>query len=290
MGFEYLRPSTLEEALSLLGLDGCRGGATLIAGGTDVMRKTRARSVDSKCLVDITGIPGLGSISDDGAGGLRIGSVTTIRDVQTSPLVRERFPVLAKAAGLLGSVAIRNVATIGGNICNASPAAECAPALLCLSAEARIVGANGERVVALDDFFTGPGATVLDEDEILVEIHIPGSGPGARGAYLKHSPRGSIDAAIVGVAAVGSFDPTGNVCHEIKVALGAAAPTPVRAVTAEGLIRGKTLDQELIAAAAEAAAADSLPISDVRASADYRREMVRVMARRALHGLQKGTS
>jgi aerobic carbon-monoxide dehydrogenase medium subunit len=283
MKFEYVRPSTLAEAIGLL--SEYRREAQVIAGGTDVMRKTRARVLDPKYLIDITGIPGLGSISDGGSNGLRIGGASTVRGVETSPLVRQRFPVLVAAAGLLGSVAIRNVATVGGNLCNASPAAECAPALLCLSGEARIVGPNGERVVPLDEFFVGPGATVVGEDELVAEIHIPGGRPGTRGSYLKHSPRGSIDLAIVGVAAVATFAAGAEVCEEIKLALGAVAPTPVRARTAEDLIRGKVLDEGLIAAAAEAAAADSHPISDVRASADYRRDMVRVFTRRALRAL-----
>jgi aerobic carbon-monoxide dehydrogenase medium subunit len=288
MGFDYLQPSTLEESVSLLQRH--RGEATIVAGGTDVMRKTRARVLDPKYVIDITGIAGLGRISDDGSGGLRIGSATAIRDVETSPLVRQRFPLLAKAAGLLGSVAIRNVATLGGNICNASPAAECAPALLCLSAEVKILGSTGERAILLDDFFTGPGATVLDEDEIVTEIHVPESRPGTKGIYLKHGPRGSIDRAIVGVAAVGTFDPGGKVCHEIILALGGVAPTPIRARAAESFIRGKVLDKELVAAAAEAAAGESRPISDVRASEEYRRDMVRVFAGRALLRLGKGTS
>ena len=237
MGFDYLQPSTLEESLGLV--QRYRGEAMIIAGGTDVMRKTRARVLDPKFLIDITGIAGLRSISDDGSNGLRIGSATTIRDLETSALVQGRFPVLAKAAGLLGSVAIRNVATIGGNICNASPAAECAPALLCLSVEAKILRSDGERVVLLDDFFTGPGATVMHEDEILTEIHIPGSRPGTQGVYIKHGPRGSIDRAIVGVAAIGTFDPEGKVCHEIRLALGAVAPTPIRARRAEDLHPGE---------------------------------------------------
>ncbi len=288
MRFDYAQPSTLEESWALL--HKYRGKATVLAGGTDVMRKTRARSLDPECLIDITGIAGLGDISDDGNHGLRIGSTVTIRDVETSPLVRQRFPVLAEAAGLLGSVAIRNVATLGGNICNASPAAECAPALLCLSAEARIVGPAGERLVPLEDFFTGPGATVLGDDEILAEIHVPASEPGSRAAYLKHSARGSIDLAIVGVAAVGVFDPTDRVCHGIRMALGAVAPTPIRTRTAEDLVRGKVLDEEQVAAAAEAAAEEARPISDVRGSEAYRRDMVRVFTRRVLRDLEGGAS
>jgi len=295
MRFEYLRPSTLEVAMGLLHEYGAE--AKVVAGGTDVMRKTRARVLNPRYVIDITGIPEWGIISADGGGGLRIGSTATVREVETSPLVRQRFPVLARAAGLLGSVAIRNVATIGGNLCNASPAADCAPALLCLSAAARIVGPGGERVVPLDDFFIGPGATVLGQEEMLVEILVPGAGwgvetaaagapsvtgSGVSGAYLKHSRAGGIDLAVVGVAAVGTFDPTDRVCRDIKLALGAVAPTPTRARTAEDLLRGNIITGELMAAAAEAAAAEARPISDVRASAEYRRDMVRVFVKRAL--------
>lgn len=280
MRFEYLQPSTVDECMDLLGK--YQKDAKIIAGGTDLMLKARARMVSPDYVVDVTGIPSLCQIADDGDGGVRIGAAATVRDVSASALVRERFPLLADAAGLIGSVGIRNVATIGGNVCNASPSAECSPALLCLSATAKIVGPKGERVVPFDKFFVGPGASVLEPDELLLEIHVPASKPGTKGAYLKNSPRGSIDLAIVGVAAVGTFAPQDGACLDIKLALGAVAATPIRAKNAEKVLQGKVLDDGLIATAAQAAADGARPITDVRASAEYRQEMVRVFTQRAL--------
>jgi len=283
MRFDYLQPSTVDECVGLLAKHG--KNAKIIAGGTDLMLKTRARMVNPKYVVDVGDINDLRRIADDGVKGLRIGSCVTVREVESSPLVKERYQLLATAAGLIGSVGIRNVATIGGNICNASPSAETLPALLCLSAEVRIVGPKGERMVPLGEFFVGPGATVLGQDELLTEVLIPAPKPGTKGVYLKNSPRGSIDLAIVGVAAVGTFDPASKACTEIKVALGAVAATPIRAKNAEKILQGKVFDDALIAAAAQAAADEARPINDVRASAEYRREMVRVFTRRALETL-----
>jgi CO/xanthine dehydrogenase FAD-binding subunit len=279
MRFDYLQPSTIGECVALLGSLG--KDAKIIAGGTDLMIQTRARSVDPRYVIDVTGIPDLCSIRENDDGGLRIGAAVTVRDVASSSVVREKFPLLATAAGLIGSVGIRNVATIGGNLCNASPSAECAPALLCLGAETQLAGPGGERTVPLEEFFTGPGATVVGPEELLVEIVVPAVGPGTRGVYLKNSPRGSIDLAIVGVATVATFAPDGT-CRGIKISLGAVAPTPMRAKKAEDLLEGKIFDDTLIASAARIAADESRPVDDVRASAGYRREMIEVFARRAL--------
>jgi CO/xanthine dehydrogenase FAD-binding subunit len=281
MRFDYLQPATVEESLALLAEHG--GDAKLVAGGTTVMRQARMRALDANVLIDLTGVAGLTGIWDDGYEGLRIGSMATIRDLELSPLVRERFPMLAKAAGMLGSVAIRNVGTIGGNLCNASPAAECAPALLCLAAKVRIIGPKGERVLPLDDFFTTRGVTVVGNDEILAAIEVPASGAGLRSAYLKNSPRGTIDRATVGVAAAGILGPDGHIFQEIKIALGGAAPTPIRAKGAEQVLHGKSINEAVIAAAARAAASESNPYTDVQATAEYRREMVGVYTRRVLH-------
>ena len=280
MRFDYLQPSTVDECVGLLAKHG--KNAKIIAGGTDLMLKARARMISPEYVIDITGIPSLCQIADDGEGGLRIGAASTVRDVSVSAAVVEKFPLLATAAGLIGSVGIRNVATIGGNVCNASPSAECSPALLCLSATARIVGPKGERVVPLSEFFVGPGVSVLEPEELLVDIHVPASKPGTRGVYLKNSPRGSIDLAIVSVATVGTFAQEDGACKEIRVALGAVAATPIRAENAEKILRGKVLDDSLIASAAQAAADEARPITDVRASAEYRKEMVRVFTQRAL--------
>jgi len=191
---------------------------------------------------------------------------------------------------LAGSVAVRNQGTLGGNLCNAAPSAEMAPSLIGLSAKAKIVGPEGERIVPLEDFFKGPGLTVLKKGELLVEIQVPDPSLGVRGVYLKHSIRGSIDLAIVGVAVIGDFEPKGNTCQDVKIVLGAVAPTPMRARGAEELLRGKKIKNGLIEESAEKASAESRPISDVRASEWYRREMVKVLTRQGLNKIMGRTA
>jgi CO/xanthine dehydrogenase FAD-binding subunit len=283
MRFDYLQPTDVADCLGLLAKHGA--GAKIIAGGTDLIPKAQARVADPRYVVDVTGIAELCDITD-AAGGLRIGAAVTVADVSRSPLVRERFPLLASAAALIGSVGIRNVATIGGNICNASPSSECSPALMCLSAEARIVGPDGERTVPIEEFFVGPGMNVLSADELLREIHIPRLGPHARGVYLKHSPRGSIDLATVGVAVLASFSADTGACEDVRIALGAVAPTPLRAGEAERLLRGAVWSDKVITDATAAAAEAARPIDDVRASAAYRRKMVGVFTGRALRSIR----
>lgn len=169
--FTYLEPKTTEEAISLLDKHGDK--ARVIAGGTDLLIQVRNKVINPKQVIDIGYISSLDYIDYDDNRGLRIGALTTIRALETSAMLQKRYPVISQAASQLGSFAIRNVATIGGNLCNAAPSAETAPALMALSASARIIGPNGEGIVPLEDFFTGPGTTVLEKGELLVEIQVP---------------------------------------------------------------------------------------------------------------------
>jgi len=219
----------------------------------------------------------------DDEGTLSIGALATIRALEISAQVNERHPVISQAAGQLGSVAIRNVGTVGGNLCHASPAADTAPALIALGARAKIAGPAGIRTTALENFFTGPGRTILERGEILTEIQVPAIAPDTKGVYFKHAIRGASDLAIVGVAVVANFD--GGRCRSLRVALGAVAPTPIRATGAERLLEGREPDQALIEVAARAAADESRPITDIRGSAEYRREMVQVFVRTAIKSL-----
>jgi carbon-monoxide dehydrogenase medium subunit len=177
-------------------------------------------------------------------------------------------------------MAIRNVGTIGGNLCHASPSAETAPSLIGLGASVKLMGPDGERTVALEKFFTGPGQTVLQTGEMMVDIQVPPMPLESKGIYLKHTTRGTVNPAIVGVAAIVTMDR--KRCKEIKLVLGAVAPTPTRVKKAEEILRGEEIDEPLIEKAAQAASDESSPISDVRASADYRKEMVKVFTRYAL--------
>ncbi len=280
MRFEYLQPQTIEEATSLL--TKYKGRSKVIAGGTDVVTQMRGNLIKPQYLVDITGINGLSYIDVDGGKGLKIGALTPIRDLEKSAELKRSYPIISQAAGQLGSGAIRNMGTIGGNLCNAAPSAETAPALLVLSAKAKITGSRGERVVPLEDFFLGPGNTTLEAGELLVEIQVPAPLPHTIGVYLKHAIRGTIDLAIVGVAVAVTTDPESKVCQDIKIALGAVAPIPVRARKAEEILMGKKIYDDLINKSAQAASDEASPISDVRASAEYRREMVKVFTRRAI--------
>ena len=280
MRFEYVEPTTIQEALSsLIKYDG-RG--KVIAGGTDLLVQMRQKTIKPEYVIDITYIPGLDYIRYDEREGLRIGALTTIRAIELSAEARQRYPVISEAAGQLGSVAIRNLGTLGGNLCNAAPSAETAPALIGLSARAKIIGPDGEKVVPLEDFFTGPGTTVLKTGELLVEVQVPVPSLTTRGIYLKHAIRGSIDLAIIGVAVIADLEPKEKICKDIKIVLGAVAPTAMRARKAEEILKGKRMEESLIEKSAEAASAESKPITDVRASAWYRREMVKVFTRQAL--------
>jgi len=280
MRFEYQELKTLEEAISFL--EKHDGRAKVIAGGTDLIPQIRDRKLSPEVVLDIGGIPGLDGVEYDESKGLTIGAMTRIRTLEKSPILHKHYPILAQAASQLGSVAIRNVGTIGGNICNASPSAETAPALLALSGSARIAGPDGVRSVLFEDFFLGPGKTVLGPAELLIEIIVPPPAPETKGIYLKHGHRGTIDLAMVGVAAVVQFLEDNQTCRDIKIGLGAVAPTPIRARTAEEVIKGKKLDQSIIERCAEEAGGDTCCISDVRCCDEYREEMIKVFVRRAL--------
>lgn len=281
MEFEYLEPTSVEEAVSMLFK--YEGKTRVIAGGTDLVRnQIREKTINLEYLIDLGSILGLAEIRWDEQQWLSIGALTTLRSLERSPEVQKRFPVLSKAAGQLGSVAIRNLGTVGGNLCNAAPSAEMAPSLIGLSAMAKIMGPSGGRGVPLEDFFTGPGTTVLRRGELLTEIQVPAPKPGTKGTYLKHGARGTIDLAIVGVAVIATLEGKDKVCKDIRIVLGAVAPTPMMARKAAEILKGKKIDEALINQSAEMAANESRPISDVRASEEYRREMVKVFTRRAI--------
>jgi len=277
--FEYLTPKTIDEVLSLLSQ--YKEKAKVIAGGTDVVPQLKRREIKApQYIIDLKGIPGLDYIKYDEVGGLTLGALATIHAVETSPVIREKFSVLFQAAQSMASPQVRNRGTIVGNICNAVPSADTATALLTLEAKLKLVSQQGERMVNIEDFFTGPNQTVLNDEELLQEIQIPNLPPHAKGIYLKLTPRRAMDLAIVGVAVV--VIPEDGLCNDIRIALGAVAPTPIRAKRAEGILRGQRFNEQLMEKAAQTAAEESKPIDDHRASAEYRREMVKVLTKRAM--------
>lgn len=277
--FDYLKPGTIDETLSLLSQ--YKGRARVIAGGTDILPKLKRREIQvPEYMIDLKGAPNLDYIKHDEVGGLNLGALVTIHDVETSPIVQQRFGVLFEAAESMASTQVRNRGTIAGNLCNAVPSADTAPALLALEASLKLTSQQGERIVNVEDFFTGPGETVLGDEEILQEIHVPNLPPDSRGRYLKLTPRRSMDLAIVGVAAVVVAED--GMCNDVRIALGAVAPTPIRARRAEDIVRGQKLSDEVIARAAQTAAQECHPISDHRASAEYRCHMVEALTKRAI--------
>jgi carbon-monoxide dehydrogenase medium subunit len=276
-GFEYAEPTSLEEAFAILRRN---EGARILAGGTDLVLGMRERKFEPRIVVNIKRIQGLDRIQIDEHGELRIGALVTINAVDSSERVRAAFPMLASAAHNLGSYQIRNRATIGGNLCNASPAADTAPPLIALGAVVKIAGPREERIVKLEDFFVGPGKTALTKGEILVEIDVPSSPRGSYTAYLKHGPRNAMDIATVNAALMCTL--SGHKCEDARIVLGSVAPTPMRARKAEAEIRGKPIDENTVRKVAELASEECSPISDVRASAEYRRAMVKAVVRRML--------
>lgn len=278
--FDHLEPKTVEEACSLLSK--YKGKAKVIAGGTDLLPAMRNREVTPAYIINVRSIPNLDYIHYTDAEGLKIGALATLYDIESSPIIREKFPMVADAASKIGTPQVRNMGTIGGNLCNAAPSADTAPPLIGLEAKAKINGPNGERVIALEEFFIGPGENALQADEILTEIQIPNPPPHTRGVYLKLPARTMVDLAVVGVAVVVTLDDKERSSVDAKIVLGAVAPTPVRARQAEDIIKSKAISRELIEKAAEAAAGEAKPISDLRGSASYRKEMVNTLTKRAI--------
>jgi CO/xanthine dehydrogenase FAD-binding subunit len=278
--FDYVRPNRVEEVLSLLGSHD-EGTARVFAGGTDVIPKLKGRVLGApEVLVDLKGISDLNYLVYEERGDLRIGALATIFEVAHAAFVKEGFAPLSQAADAIASTQVQNRGTIVGNICNAVPSADSAPALLCLGAKVVCVRKDGEREIDLEDFFIGPNKTALGKAEMVKELRIPKTPGGSKGVYLKLSPRSKMDLAVVGVGAIVVKED--GVFKDVKIGLGAVAPTPMRARQAEGVLIGSKVSDGVIERAAKAASEESKPIDDHRASAEYRRMMVEVLVKRAI--------
>jgi len=277
--FDYIKPKNVHEVLDLLSKN--NGDVKVYAGGTDVIPKIKSRLIHTpKVLVDLKGIPEWDYIQYDQKEGLRIGALATISSVAHSAHVREKFGILSQAARSIASTQVQNRGTIVGNICNAVPSADSAPALLCLEAKLSCVSSGGERVIDIEDFFAGPNQTALNPDELVKEIRIQNMPPQSKGVYIKLSPRSRMDLAVVGVGVLVAQDK--GVFQDVKIALGAVAPTPMRAKRAEDVLKGEKVLSETLVRAADTASKESEPIDDHRASAEYRRMMVEVLVKRAV--------
>ena len=275
--FEIALPRSVEECLDVLRERA--GKAKVVAGGTDLLPQMKNGLLKPPFVVDLSGVPALRTLQRDGKG-IRIGAAVTARTLELDPHVRSAFPAIAESGALVGSVQVRNLATVGGNLCNAAPSADMAPPLVALDAEAVIAGPQGQRRVPMASFFTGVRQTVLAPDELLVEIAVPAPGARSGGQYLRHTPRRELDIAVVGVASQITLND--GVCGKIRIALASVAPTPVRALAAERALMDQPVTPELIERAAELAVEAAKPISDQRGSADFRRHLVRVLTRRTL--------
>jgi len=277
----YAAPETLEELTDLL----AEGRALLFAGGTDVMPQTRSGAREFQpYLINVSRVAGLRGIAREGAK-IEIGALTTVTDILESSLVQDHVPVLANAADCFASGQVRNTATLGGNLCNASPAADMAIPLLLVDAEVELVSHETRRTVPLSEFFTGPGKTSLEASEILTRVRFDVPAKGFRARFIKFGSRPALDIAVVSVGVAGVL--ANGVFGNTRVAFGAAAPTPMRGEKTEGFLEDRVLDDDAIAAAAAVAEEEVSPISDIRGSAWYRRELIRTLTARALRDVAR---
>jgi CO/xanthine dehydrogenase FAD-binding subunit len=277
--FEVVQPGNLTEAAYLL--QELREKGCALAGGTDVFVSMKEKGFQPEVLVDLKRIEELRGIAPAGDHRISIGATTTLHEVETSKLVKEICPVLAEIVGQIGSIQVRNRGTIGGNVGNGSPAADSARALLILDAEMEVASESGSRFIPIESFFVGPGKTAIRRGEILRRIYVPGLKPGTKTASIKYGPRRAMDCAVVSVAVALTFDPSG-ICRAARIALGSVAPTPIRARQAEALLVDQKITDRQVEKVAEVAQSEARPISDVRASAGYRTQLVQVLVKRAI--------
>ena len=275
--FDLALPQSLDDCLKILADHG--GRAKLLAGGTDLLPQMKHGLLKPALVVDLSGIDRVRRV-DNGSGGLRIGAAVTARELEVHPALGGAYRSIAESAALVGSLQVRNLATVGGNLCNAAPSADMAPPLVALEAQAVIAGAKGERRVPIADFFTGVRKTVLAPNELLVELIVPAPGPNSGGQYLRHTPRRELDIAVVGVAS--QLTMANGRCAKARIALASVAPTPVRATAAERALEGQAVTPELSERAATLAIEAAKPISDQRGSSEFRKHLVRVLTRRTL--------
>lgn len=276
--FEFHAPKTLTEAIALLQSEG--PDVRLMAGGTDLLMKIKLGAVKPKSIVSLKSIPGLNAIHFDEQSGLTIGATALLSEVAEHPDILKYYPTVAQAARATANVQVRNMGTVVGNLCNASPAADNAPIHLAMCTEVLVEGPDGKRSLPSDQFFRGPGVTALLPAEIVTAVRVPRRPEGAGTAYHSLSARGKLDCNAVGAAAMVTL--RGRVCEDVRFFISACGPTPLRAKNAEAIVRGKELTKELVEQAGSEASAESLPITDLRATADYRTQMVVVLTRRVL--------
>ena len=279
--FDYLAPQTIEETLTLLNEH--RGDAKLLAGGTDIIVNLRARQEHAKYLIDIKDVKELQHISFDEKSGLTLGAAVTLNQLIHHDMVSKIYPILGEAASTIGDYEIRNRATLVGNICNASPAADTAPALLILDATVNVSSTAGKRKVPIREFFTGVKKTSLVGNELVTSVNVPIPPEKSQAGYLKARRTTGEDVAVIGVA--GLVAPNGKDAKSVRLAYASLAPTPVRAYDAEKIFEKKKPVNQLLDEAMPAVMKVVSPISDVRAGKEYRANLVRVLTKRLVQRL-----
>lgn len=284
--FDYYAPERIEDACALLMEKG--EDARVMAGGTDLLLRARRGMISLKTVIDLQKIQGLDVISVEQGKGLTIGATARLADVESHPVIREKYPAIAEAALATANVQIRHMGTVAGNLCNAAPSAENAPTLLAMGAEVTLVGPKGQRQMSLDRFFKGPRLTEIQQGEVLTAIHVPEPPEGSGAAYQHISARGKVDISAVCVGVQMTIK--GDTCQEARIFLGAVAPTPMRAIKAEKVVTDNPITETSLQNAGLEASKECLPISDMRASAEYRRMMVAVLTARAIDESRKRAS
>jgi len=277
--FEYRTPKSLKEVHANLKEFG--SDAKLVAGGTALIIMMKQRLVRPSCLISLRSVRGLNGIELQN-GGLRIGGLATHRQLETSPLIRRRLPVLAETYHHVATLRVRNMATVGGGLAHADPNQDPPPSLIALGATLKATSANGSRVIPMDEFFKDYYETVLNPDELITEVMVPKLPPNSGAAYIKFLPRTADDYATVSAAAVLTLDKSNKTVADVRIALGSVGVTPIRATAAEAVLRGQPLKAEAFAEAGEKAKEAVDPISDFRGSAGYKKDMAAVFVRRAL--------
>jgi carbon-monoxide dehydrogenase medium subunit len=286
--FQYFKPESLPEAISLAAKYGPE--ATLLAGGTDLIVQMKRKIKTPTCVINLKGISELNGIMFSQEKGLFVGPLVTHYTLGEHPVIFEKYSLLAEAARLVGTHQIRERGTLGGNICNGSPAADTIPPLLCLEAKLKLQKSGKETITPIEDFFEGPQKTKLEPDEILTEIQLPPLERHTGGAYVKLGVRKSLEIAVVGVAALVTLDKDKKICLKAKIALASVAPIPLLCQKAEAILLRKEMGEPIINQAAKSAQEEAAPITDVRGTAKYRREMIYIVAKRALNEALKRAS
>lgn len=281
--FNYHAPGSIGEACKLLKEQG--DGAVIMAGGTDLLIKIQRGLLKAKTVVSLQEIESIRETTFKKGKGLFIGAMARLTDVANHSTIKKEFPAVAEAALATANVQIRNMGTVVGNLCNAAPSADNAPVLIAMGAVVTLVSLDGERQVPLDDFFLGPGLTVMNEGEILASVFVPVPPPNTGVSYQHISARGKVDISAVGVGAMLTMK--GETCQTARIVLGAVAPVPMRAVKTEKIIEGKQISKEILERAGVQASKECKPISDVRATAEYRKILVGVLTARAIDEASK---